>query len=174
MKIKEMSLEEKYAKLFDYHILSVAANYAFNKELGTLETLDKWVDYSVKVDKKMLPSFMAPLFKLMKIKVLFAPGRTFKQFANQMMYLFQVYMPLSSIELSWVSDREAVMRIKNCEILRRSRELVKKAGLDIDPKELCEIEIAKSVSPEHVTKDFGIDLACELEENGCTWTAKLK
>jgi len=110
----------------------------------------------------------------MKIKVLFAPGRTFKQFANQMMYLLQVYMPLSSIELSWVSDREAIIRIKNCEILRRARELVKKAGLNIDPKELCKIEIAKSVSPEHVTKDFRINLACELEENGCTWTAKLK
>lgn len=174
MKSKEMSLDEKYAKLFDYHILSVAANYAFNKELGTVETLDKWVDYLAKVDKKMLPNFVAPLFRLMKIKVLFAPGRTFEQFVNQMMYLFQVYVPLSSIELSWISDREATIKIKNCEILRRARELVKKAALNIDPKELCQMEIAMSLSPEHVTKDFGVSLACELEENGCVWTAKLK
>jgi hypothetical protein len=40
--------------------------------------------------------------------------------------------PISDIEVSWTSDHEAVMRFKSCEILRRSSELVKQTGLDID------------------------------------------
>ena len=78
------------------------------------------------------------------------------------------------MELSWVSDREAVMRIKNCEELRRSREIVKKAGLNIDPKFYCKREIAMFTSPEHPTKDFGLDIHIDLEENGCKMTMKLK
>lgn len=82
--------------------------------------------------------------------------------------------PLSDIELSWVSDREVVMRVKNCEGLKKAREIVKKAGLDIDPKELCEIEECMHTHPRHISREFGMDLNCELEENGCKWTMKMK
>ena len=166
--IKEMSLEEKYDKLYDFLALYYAASYAFNKEQGTV---DKWPDYLAKVMGKMMPSFMGSVVKLMRT---LAPGRTFKQAVNQMMYAFQMEQPLSDLELSWVSDREAVVRYKNCEMLKRLREIVKKAGLNIDPREVCKSEIAMHTSPEHMSKKFGMDLACELEENGCKWTFKLK
>ena len=168
MAIKEMPLEEKYDKLYDFLALYYAANYAFNKEQGTV---DKWPDYLAKVMGKMMPSLMGSVVKLMRP---LAPGRTFKQAVNQMMYTFQMEQPLSGLELSWVSDREAVVRMKNCEMLRRVREVVKKAGLNIDPREVCKSEIAIHTSTEHITKKFGVDLACELEENGCKWTFKLK
>jgi len=163
--IKEMPLEEKYDRLLDDYLLAIATGYALHKELGVI---DKCNDLSVKVQKKMLPSVLGPVFKLLKV---LAPGRTFKQVINQSVYTFQITEPLSNIELSWVSDREAVMRIKNCERLRRSRELVKKTGLNVDPKELCEIEYQ---TLKEIGKEFGIDLAWELEENGCRCTGKLK
>ena len=168
MAIKEMPLEEKYDKLYDFLALYYAAGHAFNKEQGTV---DKWPDYLAKVMGKMMPSFMGSVVKLMRT---LTPGRTFKQTVNQMMYTFQMEQPLSGLELSWVSDREAVIRMKNCEMLKRSREVVKKADLNIDPRELCKSEIAMHRYPEHITKKFGVDLACELEENGCKWTFKLK
>ena len=168
MAIKEMPIEEKYDKLLDFYALYYAASYAFNKEQGTM---DKWPDYLAKVMGKMMPSFMGPVVKLMKIV---SPGRTFKQAINQFMYMSQMEQPLSGLELSWVSDREAVVRYKNCDLLRRLREVVKQTGFNIDPREVCKSEIAMHVSPEHPTKKFGIDLACELEENGCKWTMKLK
>ena len=42
--------------------------------------------------------------------------------------------------------------------------MAKKAGLDLDPRFMCEID-AKT-SPE-VPKEFGIDMTVELEEDGC-------
>ena len=113
MATKEMPLEEKYDKLYDFLALYYAAGYAFNKEQGTV---DKWPDYLAKVMGKMMPSFMGSVFKLMKM---LTPGRAFKQTVNQMMYAFQMEQPLSGLELSWISDREAVVRYKNCEALRR-------------------------------------------------------
>ena len=166
--IKEMPLEEKYDKLFDFFVLYYAASYAFNKEQGTV---DKWPDYLAKIMGKMMPSLMGSVAKLMKTV---SPGKTFKQFINQFMYTSQMEQPLSDLELSWVSDREAVVRYKNCETLKRLREVVKKAGLNIDPREVCKSEIAMHTSPEHIARKFGMDLACELEENGCKWTMKLK
>jgi len=139
--IKEMPLEEKYDKLFDFFVLYYAASYAFNKEQGTV---DKWPDYLAKAMGKMMPSLMGPVVTLMRT---LAPGRTFKQTVDQMMYAFQMEQPLSGLELSWVSDREAVVRMKNREMLRRLGDVVEKAGLDIDPTEVCRSEIAMHMSP---------------------------
>ena len=83
----------------------------------------------------------------------------------------QSTMPLSNIELSWVSDREVVLSVKNCPILQRARDLVRKTGVRIDPIELCETE---SKINKELTKEFGVDLTWKHRENGCTWTAKLK
>jgi len=166
--IKEMPLEEKHDKLYDIYLSEMAASYAFHKKQGTV---NKWLDSTLEVFSSSMPKFMGPIVKLMRT---LAPGRTFKQTANQMVYMQQIMQPSSEIEVSWVSDREAVMRFKNCEILRRSRETVKKAGLKIDPRFYCKIDQYRHTSPLHPMQKFGIDLACELEENGCKWTFKLK
>ena len=79
--------------------------------------------------------------------------------------------PPSNIELTMVSDREAALRTKNCPVLKKMRDVVKKAGLSIDPKSMCEIDA--KIIPE-VVKDFGVDLTMELEENGCIAEFKLK
>jgi len=165
LEIKEMLPEEKFDRLLDDYLLSIITAYALHKELGVV---DKCLDLSIKVNKKMLPRFLGPVFKLMNV---LSPGRTFKQVINQSMYIFQEIEPLSNLELSWVSDREAVLRVKNCKRLRRTRELVNKTGLNIDPKELCEIECQ---TLKGLSKEFGMDVTWELEENGCRITGKLK
>ena len=160
MSTKEMPIEEKYDQIFNYYILENATSYSYHKEQGTLE---KWLDYTLEAYGKL----MGPMLEMMK-------GLPPKQVASQLIYMQQMMQPLSEIEVDWVSDKEAVMRFKNCEILRRSRELVEKASLNIDPKFFCEIDQYRHAHPLHPAKVFGIELACELEENGCKWTFKLK
>jgi hypothetical protein len=168
LEIKEMPIEEKYDKLLDFFSLYYATSYAFNKEQGTEE---KWPDYLAKVMGNMMPSLMGSVAKIMKTV---APGKTFRQSINQMMYMFQMEQPLSNLELTWISDREATIEMKNCEILKRMQEVVKKADLNIDTRELCKSEIAMHMSPYHPSRKFGMDLTGDLKENGCIWTFKLK
>ena len=165
LEIKEMPIEEKYNKLLDDYLLAAATGYALHKELGVV---DKYNDLVVKVQQRMLPSVLGVAFKVLKTV---APGKAFGQVTDQYVHSIQRFIPLSNIEVTKVSDREAVVRIKNCPILKRQRELIKKAGLDIDPRFLCEIDA--QINPE-VAKEFGVDLTCELEENGCRTKAKLK
>jgi len=168
LEIKEMPLEEKYERLQDEMQLTWVTCYAFHKEHGTM---DKWLDYYVKVQKNMLP-FATGLGKaFFKFVKTLAPGRTFKRVVKQAVYNQQKWLPLSNIELSWVSDREAVIRMRNCPLIRRNEELAKKAGLDIDAKFVCENDT--KVFPK-VFKEFGIDLTHDVEENGCRITVKLK
>jgi hypothetical protein len=68
-------------------------------------------------------------------------------------------------------NREATLRVNNCPILKKVRSLVKKTGLNIDPKSYCEVE---SKITQGAAKDFGIDMITKLEENGCILTAKLR
>ena len=159
--VKEMPLEQKFNGLFDFYMLDSAINYAYHEEQGTVE---QWLDYTL----EGYGGYMGPMFEMMK-KV--TPGKAFKEAANQMVYMQQMWQPLSEIEVSLVSDREAVMRFKNCEMLRRSREIVKKAGLKIDPKFFCKMDLYRHAHPSHPLKEF---MTCELEENGCKWTLKLK
>jgi hypothetical protein len=165
LEIKEMSLKEKYEKLFDDYLLVSAMVYAFHKKLGVV---DKCYDWVVKVRMKMLPSLMPIAFKLMKTV---APGTVFKKAVDNYLYEYQFTLPLSTLEVTRVSDREAVLGVKNCVILQKARELVKKAGLDIDPKFMCEED--STILPR-IFKEFGIDVTWELEENGCRIRAKLK
>jgi len=163
--IKEMPLKEKYDKLLDQYVQDGLMNFALHKELGTM---DKRNDMMLKVWKKMLPSYMGIALKVMKT---IAPGTTFKKLVNSFVSFSQVTTPLSNIELTWVSDREAVMRTKDCPLLVRGRELAKKAGLDLDPKEICRND---SKNMPKMLEQFGIEVTMELEENGCRATAKLK
>ncbi|MDH5690459.1 MAG: hypothetical protein OEY81_03400 [Candidatus Bathyarchaeota archaeon] len=168
MAIKEMPLEEKYDKLYDFYVFEHATNYAFHKEQGTL---DKFVDYYVEAFRKSMPSLMGSVVKLMKT---LSPGRTLKQAINQFAYMMQMMQPLADIQLSWTSDREVVMKIKNCEGARRGKEAIRKADLNITPREMCEIEKQMHFHPRHPVQQMGMDVTCDLEENGCKWTYKLK
>ena len=67
------------------------------------------------------------------------------------MYSLQILNSLSNIKLTKVIDRDAVIRINNCQGLKGMREIVEKANLDIDPKEFCKIET--TILPE-VVKEF--------------------
>ena len=165
MAIKEMPIEEKYDQLLNEYVLDAATHYAIHKELGAV---DKFLDLYIKVQKKMTPSVIGIALKVLKT---ITPGKAFKQVTDQFLYWGQTFHPLSTLEETKVSDREAVIRIKNCVLLKRARDLVKKAGLDIDPKFFCEID-AKYLPG--VLKEFGVDVTWELEENGCRATAKLK
>jgi len=160
-----MPLEEKYDKLLDLYIQTEVMNYALHKELGTM---DKRNDMMLKVWKKMLPSYMGIALKMMKT---IAPSKTFKKMVDGFVSFSQATVPLSNLELTWVSDREVVMRTKNCPFLVRGKELAKKAGLDIDPKEICKND--QTYMPR-MFEELGIGVTMELEENGCRATAKLK
>ena len=169
MSIKEMPIEERYDRLLDEYVLNSAMAFALFKELGVDEELglDKGVDLSVKVDAKLLPSTLGIALKILKA---ITPGTAFKQVTDRFLYMGQTWHPLSSLELTQVSNRDAVVRIKNCVLLKRMRDIVKKTGLDIDPKIICERD-AKYFPA--LFKEFGIDATWELEENGCRSTAKL-
>jgi hypothetical protein len=162
---KEMPIEEKHDKLLDQYILSELMNYALHKKMGTLDKRNAMMS---KVYKRMLPSLMGVALKVMKT---IAPGKTFKKMIDGFVSFSQTMVPLSNIEVTWVSDREAVMRTKNCPQLIRGRELAKKAGLDVDPKEICRND--SKTMPE-MLEQFGINATMELEENGCVVRAKLK
>jgi len=165
LSIKEMPLEEKYDKLLDEYLLSVAVGYALHKDLGVVDQSNElWVE----VQKKMLPSVLGTAFKVLKAV---SPGRAFKEVTNRYVYSIQRFIPISNIELNRVSDREAIVKIKNCPILKMQRDIVNKAGLDIDPRFICDMDT--KINPK-VAKEFGVELTSKLEENGCRTTAKLK
>ena len=166
MEIKEMPIDERYDRLLDDYLLDVATDYAILKELGGV---DKQIDLSVKMQKKMLPKILgSPVFKLLKV---LASGRTFKQLSSTFFYNAQTWHPLSTIEVTEVSDREVAGEIKNCVLLKRMRDIVKKTGLEIDPKFICERDA--KYFPK-LFKELRIDITWNLEENGCGFTAKLK
>jgi len=164
--IKEMPLEEKYDRLLDEHYLGLATDYVILKEQGLV---DKSLDLWVKVQKKMLPGSLGmAAFKLLKA---ISPGRAFKQVTDQLVYTMQNELPLSNMEVTYVSDREANVTNKNCPILKRMRDVVEKVDLDVDPKFICEYHT--KYLPE-LLDEFGIEVSCKLEENGCVFTGKLK
>jgi hypothetical protein len=163
--IKEMSLEEKHDSLLDSFILTMATDYALFSELGEL---DRYYEFSVKVRKRMLPSLLGTAFKLFRAV---APGRAIKQVIEQYVYTQQTYLPLSNIELDWVSDREVIGRIRRCPSLKRLRRIVRKAGLNIDPRFHCEMEAKTLVE---LAKEFGVEATVELEKEGCRFEGKLK
>ena len=72
-----MPLEEKYNRLLDDYLLTIAMWNAFSKELGAVEkSRDLWV----KVQKNMLPSVLGIAFKVLKA---ITPGRAFKQVVDR-------------------------------------------------------------------------------------------
>lgn len=168
MGIKEMPLEEKYERLLREEQLLWVTCYAFHKEHGTME---EWLDYYAKVQKKMLPystGLGRAFFEFVKAVT---PGRTFKQVVNELANDQQKWLPMANIELSWISDTEATMSIKNCPIMKINDEVAKKADLDIDSKFVCGKDT--TIFPR-IAKDFGMDMTHEITEDGCRVALKLK
>lgn len=165
MAIKEMPIEEKYDKLLDMFLMGYATSTTLIKELGAE---DKFLDLYVKAYKKMLPGYLGIALRVLRG---ISPGRTFRQTMDQVAYSEQMMIPLSNIEYT-MGDREATLRVKNCPVLKRMRDILKKLDLDIDAKEImCKFD--QKVMPE-MSKEFGVDMTMELEENGCRVTTKLK
>jgi len=165
LEVKEMPLREKYDRLLDEYLLSIAMGYALHKELGVV---DKASDLWVKVQKNMYPGYLGMAMKVLRA---ITPGTAFKQAADRYFYYAQTFNPSSNLEVVRVSDRQTVTRVKNCVLLNRMRDLVKKAGLEIDPKFICEAD--SKILPK-LAEEFGIDITLNLEENGCRATARLK
>ena len=81
LEIKEVPIDERYDRLLDDYLLDAATDYAVLKELGGV---DKQLDLSVKMQKKMLPKILgSPVFKRLKI---LTPSSTFKQFSTTWLY----------------------------------------------------------------------------------------
>lgn len=163
MALKEMSIEERYRILLDETQLIWLTNYAFNKERGILED---WQKYYIKVQKQSLRKQLGYIKLLKKL----APGTTFRQLTERLVYALQRYMPLSHIELKWKSDKEAILKINNCPLLKRYKELINQANLDLDPNFVCDNDL--KIYPM-IAKEIGIELKYEFQENGCKLVGKL-
>jgi len=168
LETKEMSFEEKYDKLYDQYVLTDVIAWAFAKEMGLT---DKYLDYSMKVYKKMMPSIMGSAFKFIKM---LAPGRAFKMFVDGLLKDGQVTEPLSNTELVSLSDREAVIKTKNSVMLKKYRDILKKTGLKLDLKEYYELSMEAG---KEMMKEFGFDMSVDtshIEEDTITSIIKLK
>jgi len=159
-----MSLEEKYDNLLDSFILTMATDFALFEELGEV---DRYLDLHVKVRKRMLPSLLGSALKLFKM---ISPRRALNRVIQQYAYSQQMYLPKKNIELEWVSDRQVVCRIRDCPNLQRLRDIVKNAGLDIDPRFHCTIELKVLMA---LAKEFGIEGNTEIEEDGCLFIGQI-
>ncbi len=164
MSVKEMPLEEKYDRLLEQYLLYQITNYALLKELGATE---KYYDLLVKVNRKMLPSYLPVAFKVVKTTL---PSKAFKHLVNDFAYASQMSLPLSNIEVNKISEREAVIRVKNCPALKRMKKIVKETGLDVDPVALCALEARMF---RELARDLGVNLTTQVEKNGCALTARL-
>ena len=168
LKIKEMSLEEKYDKLYEQYVLTDAIAIAFVKEKGLT---DEYLKYSMKVAKKMMPSVLGYAFNVIKK---LSPGRAFKMFVEGFLKDDQVTEPLSNTEIVSLSDREVVIKTKNSLVLKKYRDIMKKTGLVLDLKEMYEWF---NDPGKEVFEDLGFDVIVDtsrIEENEITYTVKLK
>ena len=169
VEIKEMPIEERYVRLLDDYISGAAMNFALFNELGVDKELglEKNATLSAKMDQKTLPSYLGIAFKVLKA---ITPGKAFEQVLDSFLYHSQTWHPLATLEVNKISDREAVIKVNNCVLLKRMRDLVKKTGLDIDPKIICERDAKYFLK---LLPEFGVDATWDLEENGCRCTARL-
>jgi hypothetical protein len=135
----------------------MATDYALFEELGAV---DKYIAMHVKVRKKMLPHLLGTAFKLFKMV---SPERAIEQVIKRYAYTQQMYVPKRNIDIIWNPRGEVVCRIK-CPNLSKLRDIVNKAGLDIDPRFHCGIELEVL---KELTKEFGLDSTGEMKEYGC-------
>lgn len=161
---KELSLKERYESLLENSILMDAINYAFHKEVDTLE---KYYEFYLQAQKRMLPSYLGTVYGVFKT---LSPGRAFKQVINQLMAIIQMHYDLSTIDFEWLSDREVRIGIKNCPKRQQTGEFAKKAGLNINPIAMCAFE---GRFFRDIFKEFGIDMNVTFTKDGCDSIAKM-
>jgi hypothetical protein len=153
--IKDISLEEKYDKLYDQYILTDVIVMTFLKEKGLEE---QYMDYSMKVMKKVVPSLMSSTFKFVKT---LAPGRAFKMFVEGFLKDSLVTEPLSNMEIVSLSDREAVIKTTNSVQLKKYGDILKKTDLKLDMKEYWEL---MNEAVKGLAKDFGFDMTFDTSQ----------
>jgi len=159
-----MTFEERYKILLDETQLIWLVNYEFNKTRGTLK---EWQKNYININQQMLRNQLI-YAKLLKK---FAPRKIFKILTEKIVNNLQRYMPISHICLSWVSEKEAILEIKDCPLLKRYKELIKQNHLDLDREFVCDNDL--KIYPI-MAKNLGIDLTYELKENGCQLVGKIK
>ena len=152
---KEMPIEEKYDKLYDQYVLTDVIAMAFVKEMGLT---DQYIEFSFKVMKKMMPSLMGSAFKFMKM---LAPGRAFKMFAQGIYQDSQITEPLANVEMTSLSDREAIIKTTKSVMLKKYRDILKKSGLTLDMKEYFEL---MNEAGKGMAKDFGFDMTIDTSQ----------
>jgi hypothetical protein len=155
LETKEMLIEEKYDKLYDQYVLTDVIAMAFVMEMGLSE---KYMDYSFKIMKKMMPSLMGSAFKFMKM---LSPGRAFKMFVEGIFKDSQVTEPLANVEIVSLSDREAVIKTKNSVMLKKYKDILKKSGLKLDLKEYYEL---MNEAGKGMAKEFGFDMTIDTSQ----------
>ena len=153
--MKDISLEEKYDKLYEQIILTDTILMTFLYEKGLAE---EYMEYSMKVMKKVLPSFMSSAFKLLKT---LAPGRAFKMFVESLAKDSLVTEPLSNVEIVSRSDREAVIQITNSVQLKKYRDILNKTGLKLNMTEYWEL---MNEAVKGMAKDFGFDMTFDTAQ----------
>ena len=167
--VKEMPLEERYERVRNFFEMDHAVSYVTHKECGTL---DKWVNNTVDAYVKMIPKYFSPMIKAMSK---LAPGVLMRQTFSNVLYADQMLHDPSEYEVSVLPDNAVFIRFKNCARYRRIKKIVKDIGLNIDPREICEVEKMHITHPNYPGRDSGITpVAVEWEETGCTWTFQKK
>jgi hypothetical protein len=167
LEIKDISFEEKYDKLYDQLVLTDVTVMTFVKERGLT---DQYMDYSMNIMKKMIPSLMGSAFKFLKM---LAPGRTFKMTVEGIVKDSLVTEPRSNVEIVSLSDREAIIKTTNSVQLKKYRDILKKTGLQLDMTEYWEL---MNETVKGIAKDFGADMTIDtsqIEEDTFTFIIKL-
>lgn len=164
MDFKELPLEKRYNKLLDDLALSVILSYTLAKEQGTIDKLN---DLFVTATKKMLPGYLGVSARLLKRIV---PNKAFKKMVEVFVNSYlQAFHSLSNIKVTWVSDREAKIKI-NCEFIEKMKNVVEKTGFDVDHRIWCKSE---AYIYKELMKEFGLDVTLVPEFNGCQAIARL-
>lgn len=148
--VKEMPLEERYERLRHFFEMDHAVSYVTHKECGTV---DKWVDKTVYAYSKMIPKYFNPMIKAM---AKLAPGMLMRQTFSNVLYADQMLQDLSEYEVSVLPENTVFIRFKNCARYKRIKKIVKDIGLNIDPREICEVEKMHITHPNYPGRDTGI------------------
>jgi hypothetical protein len=167
LEIKDLSFEEKYNKLYDQYVLTDVTVMTFVKEMGLTE---QYMEYSMKVMRKMLPSLLGSAFKFIQI---LAPGRAFKMTVEGIVKDSLITEPLSNMEIVSLSDREAEITTTNSVQLKKYRDIIKKTGLRLDLTEYWKL---MNESVKGMAKEFGADMTIDtsqIEEDTITYIIKL-
>ena len=171
--IQDMSIEEKWDRLHDFFTMDHAISYQTHKRMGTVQ---EWVDDTVEAYGRMMGRFMGPLASLMgKAAGKLTPNMVLRQSINAVLFNDQMMHGPGEYEISEAVGGEITVRFKNCLRLRKQREIVKQCGLDIDAREICEVEKMHLTHPNHPTTKMGvIPVEVTWEETGCVWTFKVQ